>query len=58
MEVASSIKLAYKDYNVTVIEGQKTPLYHVLGERVGGVLQKLAEKNGVKVLTGASIKEL
>jgi len=33
-------------------------LYHVLGEQLGNVLKNLAEKNGVKVLTGSSIKEL
>jgi apoptosis-inducing factor 3 len=56
MELASSIRAALKDLNVTVIEGQKTPLQHVLGEKVGKVLQNLSEKNGVNIITGAKVK--
>ena len=55
MEIASSIRAGIKDLNVTVLEGQKTPLQHVLGDKVGKVLQNLSEKNGVKVVTNAKI---
>ena len=42
MEIASSIRLGLKDLNVTVLEGQSTPLKHVLGDKVGKVLQNLS----------------
>lgn len=42
MEIASSVRAALKDLNVTVLEGQSTPLKHVLGEKVGKVLQRLS----------------
>lgn len=58
METASAIKLAFKDANVTVLEGQNAPLTHVLGEKVGTVLQKLSEKNGVKIITNAKISSI
>jgi NADH dehydrogenase FAD-containing subunit len=31
MEIASAVKLQFKDANVTVVEGQQAPLSHVLG---------------------------
>ena len=55
MEIASSIRAGLKDLNVTVIEGQNTPLAHVLGDKVGKVLQNLSEKNGVNIITGAKV---
>ena len=58
MEIASSIRLGLKDLNVTVLEGQSTPLRHVLGDKVGKVLQNLSEKNGVKIVTNAKITEI
>ena len=58
MEIASSIRLGLKDLNVTVLEGQSTPLKHVLGGDVGGVIQKLSEKNGVNLITNAKIGEI
>lgn len=58
MEIASSIRLGLKDLNVTVLEGQSTPLKQVLGDKVGGVLQKLSEKNGVNIVTNASVKQI
>lgn len=58
MEIASSIRLGLKDLNVTVLEGQSTPLKHILGDKVGGVLQKLSEKNGVNIVTNASVKQI
>jgi hypothetical protein len=33
-------------------------LRHVLGDRVGKVLQTLSEKNGVNIITSANIKEI
>ncbi len=56
MEIASSIRLGMKDLNVTIVEGQSTPLKHILGDKVGTVLQKLSEKSGVKVITNAKVK--
>lgn len=56
MEIASSIRLGMKDLNVTIVEGQSTPLKHILGDKVGGVLQKLSEKSGVNVITNAKVK--
>ena len=58
MEIASAVRLTLKDLNVTVIEGQSTPLKHVLGDKIGKVLQKLSEKNGVKVITNARVKRV
>ena len=55
MEIASSIRAGLKDLNVTVVEGQATPLAHVLGDKVGKVLQNLSEKNGVNVITNAKV---
>ena len=42
MEIASAVKLQFKDANVTVVEGQKAPLSHVLGAEIGTVLQNLS----------------
>lgn len=57
MEVASAVKTALKEgVNVTVLEGQKVPLQHVLGEQVGVVLKELAEKSGIKVVSGAKVQ--
>lgn len=56
MEIASSIRAGMKDLNVTIVEGQSTPLKHILGDTVGNVLQKLSEKSGVKVITNAKVR--
>ena len=58
MEIASAVKLQFKDANVTVVEGQKAPLSHVLGAEIGTVLQNLSEKNGVKVITNAKVRNV
>lgn len=58
MELASAIKLAHKDANVTVLEGNSAPLLPVLGSELGKVLQRLSEKNGVKVVTNARIQNV
>ena len=42
MEIASAVKTTLKDLNITVLEGQSTPLKHVLGDKVGKVLQRLS----------------
>ena len=55
MEIASSIRAGLKDLNVTILEGQSTPLRHVLGDDIGKVLQTLSEKNGVNIVTNARI---
>jgi NADPH-dependent 2,4-dienoyl-CoA reductase/sulfur reductase-like enzyme len=54
--MASSIKMGFKDINVSVVAPEKTPLQNVFGEKVASVLQKLAEKNGVNFFTSAKIK--
>jgi NADPH-dependent 2,4-dienoyl-CoA reductase/sulfur reductase-like enzyme len=56
--MASSIKMGFKDINVSVVALEKTPLQNVFGEKVASVLQKLAEKNGVNFFTNAKIKEV
>jgi NADPH-dependent 2,4-dienoyl-CoA reductase/sulfur reductase-like enzyme len=58
MEMASAVKLAHKDANVTVLEANSVPLQQVLGAEVGTVLQRLSEKNGVKIITNARIKNV
>lgn len=58
MELASSIKLAHKDANITILEANNTPLEGPIGTQLGKVLQKLSEKNGVKVVTNARIKNV
>jgi len=42
MEIASAIKLSIKDANITILETQTVPLQHVLGPKVGKVLQNLS----------------
>ena len=42
IEIASVVRTTLKDLNVTVLEGQSTPLKHVLGDKVGNVLQSLS----------------
>ncbi len=50
--------MSNKEINVTILESQKVPLQHVLGEKVASVLQKLSEKNGVKIITNAKINNV
>jgi NAD(P)H-nitrite reductase large subunit len=57
MELASALKMALKDQvNITILEANDTPLKHILGDKVGKVLQALSEKNGIKVQTSSVIK--
>lgn len=42
MEIASAVRASMKDLKVTVVEAQSTPLKHVLGDKVGKVLQNLS----------------
>lgn len=59
VELSSALKMELKDkVNVTLVEGAKTPFERVFGEQVGKSLQSFIEKNGVKVLTGAKVKEI
>lgn len=59
MELASALKLALKDQvNITILESNETPLKHILGDRVGRMMQSLSEKNGIKVQTSSKIKEI
>lgn len=57
MEVASAIKLQFKEnINVTVVERMETPLKHIVGKDIGGVLADLATKNGVNLVCNTGIK--
>ena len=59
IETASAIKLALKEnINVTILEQGKTTLEHVVGKDIGNVIQGLATKNGVNVMTSAKIKSI
>ena len=59
IETASAIKMALKEnINVTILEQGETPLQHVVGKDVGQVIQGLAGKNGVKVMTSVRIKNI
>lgn len=59
MEVASAIKMQFKEnINVTVVEKLDTPLKHIVGKDVGGVLSELAAKNGVNIVCNTGIKEI
>lgn len=59
MELASAIKMALNDQvNVTILEATDTPLKHVLGDKVGKVLQALGEKNGINIQTSTRIREI
>lgn len=59
MQVASAIKLQFKEaINVSVVDQLSVPLEHVVGKQVGGVLKKLAEKNGVNVISSANINNI
>jgi hypothetical protein len=59
MELASTIKLYLKDkINVNVIDQVSVPLELTVGKDVGKVLQKLAEKNGIKFKTSSSITKI
>lgn len=43
---------------MSVIDQASTPLERVVGKDVGEVLRKLAEKNGVHVITSAGINSI
>ncbi|EAN30513.2 Pyridine nucleotide-disulfide oxidoreductase family protein [Theileria parva strain Muguga] len=43
--------------NVTVLTNTETPLETIVGKRVGGVVAKLMEKNGVKFLPKCTVKK-
>lgn len=59
MELASALKMALKDQvNITILEANDTPLKHILGHKVGKVMQALSEKNGIKIQTSSVIKEI
>ncbi|KAG9296414.1 hypothetical protein G9A89_015006 [Geosiphon pyriformis] len=55
MEVAS---ITAKKANVSVIGMEKVPFQRVLGEKIGTVLQKLHEDNGVKFYLNSGVKAL
>lgn len=59
VELSSALKMEMKDkVNVTLVEANKVPFQRVFGEQIGQSLQKFIEKNGVKVVTEARVKEI
>lgn len=52
MEVANALA---KENQVTVIGMEDAPLQNVMGKEVGGMFQKMLEKNGAKFYMGASV---
>lgn len=46
-----------KDNDVTVVGMEKVPLERVLGEKVGGAIQKLVESKGVKFYMSAGVEK-
>ena len=58
-ECAANLVSTFKDeIDVKVIDFFNTPFERVLGKEVGGVLQTLAESNGVKFVLGQGMKKL
>lgn len=58
-ECAANIVSTFKgDVEVNVIDMAKTPFERTLGKEVGGVLQKMAEDEGVKFTLGNGIKKI
>lgn len=58
-ECAANLASTYKgDVSVSVVDMASTPFERVLGKEVGGVLQKLAEENGVKFSLSNGIKKI
>jgi 3-phenylpropionate/trans-cinnamate dioxygenase ferredoxin reductase component len=56
LEVAAAARLA--GAHVTVIEAAAGPLQRVLGPEVAHIFQTLHEANGVRVITGTSVRQL
>jgi NADPH-dependent 2,4-dienoyl-CoA reductase/sulfur reductase-like enzyme len=56
LEVAAAARLANAD--VTVVEAAALPLQRVLGREVAQIFTNLHEANGVRVLTGQSVRQL
>lgn len=52
MEVANALA---KENKVTIIGMEDAPLENILGKEVGGMFQKMLEKNGAKFYMGASV---
>jgi NADPH-dependent 2,4-dienoyl-CoA reductase/sulfur reductase-like enzyme/nitrite reductase/ring-hydroxylating ferredoxin subunit len=52
MEVGNALA---KENNVTLVGMEDAPLERVMGKRVGGIFQKMLEKNGAKFYMGASV---
>lgn len=49
--------LAGKKHDVTIVGMESEPMERVLGDKVGAILRKLLEKNGVKFKMGASVEK-
>ena len=58
MESASSLKKAYPEANVIVVERNPTPFYASLGKEIGSALQKMHEEKGVKFILEKNITEI
>jgi 3-phenylpropionate/trans-cinnamate dioxygenase ferredoxin reductase subunit len=56
LEVAAAARGYGND--VTVVEPQPTPLYQVLGTRMGNVFARLHRDHGVELLTGATVRDI
>ncbi|CCU76470.1 hypothetical protein BGHDH14_bgh00273 [Blumeria hordei DH14] len=54
MEVANAL---VKDNDVTVVGMESVPLVRVMGEKVGQILQKTYEANGVKFLLSSKLRQ-
>jgi len=50
--------MALKDKKVTIITDQKTPMQNIFGDKIGSVLQKLSEKNGISIITNAKVNSI
>jgi NADPH-dependent 2,4-dienoyl-CoA reductase/sulfur reductase-like enzyme/nitrite reductase/ring-hydroxylating ferredoxin subunit len=49
--------LAGKKHDVTIVGMESEPMERVLGTKIGAILRKLLEKNGVKFKMGASVEK-
>jgi nitrite reductase/ring-hydroxylating ferredoxin subunit/thioredoxin reductase len=56
LEAATYLKNTKKVKNVTAVSLDKVPLERVLGARLGELLQKVHESNGVKMLLGVHLQ--
>ena len=58
LESANSIKSAFPEKNVTVIELEQVPLQRIMGTHIGSLLQRQAELKGIKFILGTSAQSI